>query len=178
MRSSVGRVAAWQLLAFTEAYTAQAERPAAIGPDLAMALQVEASHELNRRFHRTGVPVPQGWRPRMDAIAFTPALQLRRSVAKRTEQLVAPEATITYVHTHMNSKFVRYGQHKQMADLATQTADRAVQTGFRRNPDAPKETAEEALAAGTHTSQYMCSQYNLQCKAAEAERKPAAKERK
>jgi hypothetical protein len=38
------------------------------------------------------------------------------------------------------------------------------------------ETADEAVAAGTHSAQYMCSQFNLQCDAAAKVKKQAADE--
>lgn len=144
MRSRLAALAWLHLLATAQAYTTHQQLPDAIQPS---KRPHDVANELNQRFQHTGVPVPRGWHPQMDSVGLLPALRQGGSVAKRTEELVAPEATITYIHPTMTSRYVRFGSHKQSADL---------QTGFHRSQTTDdsgaaameKETAQEREQLG------------------------------
>ena len=71
---------------------------------------------LNAQFFRTGSPVPRGWRPRPERLSA--AHRGKRSVARRVEEEAFADATITYVLPAMTSRFVRFGRHRQLAELS------------------------------------------------------------
>ena len=60
---------------------------------------VDVGRVLNRKFHRTGIPVVRGWRQRQES--FTPPTKAKASIAQLTEQQQKPQATVSYVHPTM-----------------------------------------------------------------------------
>ena len=79
--------------------------------------QAEArAARLNAHFFRTGSPVPRGWRPRPEKLSA--AHRGKRSVARRVEEEAYADATITYVLPAMTSRLVRFGRHRQPAELS------------------------------------------------------------
>ena len=84
--------------------------------EVELVQQAEArAARLNAHFFRTGSPVPRGWRPRAEKLSA--AHRGKRSVARRVEEEAFADATITYILPAMTSHFVRFGRHRQPAEL-------------------------------------------------------------
>ena len=102
----------------------------------------------NLQLHRTGTPVPIGWR--RPAISEAPADRTRKTVAQMTEEQKGSEVRITYVHPTLVSEYRRFGY----GGLPLQGFEKLRVTGIKEHGSDSKHGPKWEAKFGDHARKW------------------------